>query len=262
MRLSVLRPRVISSRGLSVCGGGVEAVDVFEEGYLDLLTGLPMAAPDQLELGLERLEEAFDVGIVVTIAFSARRDLEAVLAQQLVIIVGAVLRPAIRVMDASRWRRSDGDCYAQGPQGQILLHAVADQPADHAPREKVNDHGKINQALARPDIGDGTSPLLVRPARSEVLLQEIRRDVERMVTVGGAFERPAADDLDAVLAHQTASAVLADADAQLFQLLGHARPAVAAQAQPVLVADMGEEHHVAPLATRWRPMLHSMKPML
>ena len=100
------------------------------------------------------------------------------------------------------------------------------------------------------------------PARHEVLQQEIRRDVERTVAVGGALELPAADNLDAVLTHQTANATLADPDAQFVQLLGHAWPAVAAQAQAVLVADMGQEHHVAPLATRWWPMLPGMEPTL
>lgn len=58
----------------------VEAVDVFEEGDFDLAAGLPVAAPDQF--GLQRLEEAFDCGIVVTVAFPTHRHLEPVLAQQ------------------------------------------------------------------------------------------------------------------------------------------------------------------------------------
>ena len=47
----------------------LEAVDVFEDGDLDLAAGLSVPAPDQF--GLQRLEEAFDGGIVVTIAFPA-----------------------------------------------------------------------------------------------------------------------------------------------------------------------------------------------
>ena len=39
----------------------VEAVDVFEEGDLDLPTGLPVTPPD--DFGLQGLEEAFDGGI-------------------------------------------------------------------------------------------------------------------------------------------------------------------------------------------------------
>ena len=47
----------------------VEAVDVFEEGDLDLATGLPVVPPYQF--GFQRLEEAFDGGIVVSVAFPA-----------------------------------------------------------------------------------------------------------------------------------------------------------------------------------------------
>ena len=121
----------------------VEAVDVFrcpamvclqtmrgEEGDFDLAAGLPGSAPDQF--CLQRLEEAFDRGIVVTIALSTHRYLEPVVAQKLLIIVRAVLRPAVRVMDATRWRSSDRDGHVQGTQSEILLHAVADGPSDHA----------------------------------------------------------------------------------------------------------------------------------
>ena len=237
----------------------VEAVDVFEEGYFDLTAGLPVATPDQF--GFERLEEAFDSGIVVAIALATHRHLEPVLAQQLLIVVSAVLRPAIRVMNAPLWWPSDRDGHVQRPQGQILLHAVADGPTDDAPREKVNDHGKINPSLLRPDIGDVARllpgnglpanherALLVRRARREVLLQEIRRDVEGVVAVGGDLELPCPHNLDAVLAHQPPHTALANLQTHLIQLLRHARSTVAAQAQAMLVADMGQEHHVTSLA--------------
>ena len=154
----------------------VEAVDVFEEGDFDLAAGLPGAAPD--EFRLQRLEEAFDGGVVVAIALTAHRNLEAVFAQQLLIVVGTVLRSAIRVMDAAPWRPADRDRHVQGPQGQILLQAVADGPADHAPREKVNDHGKINPSLPRPDIGDVACPLLVGRIGDKIPIQPVRRDAQ------------------------------------------------------------------------------------
>ena len=47
----------------------VEAVDVFEEGDLDLATGFPVPSPDKF--CLERLEDAFDGGIVVAIVLTA-----------------------------------------------------------------------------------------------------------------------------------------------------------------------------------------------
>ena len=143
------------------------------------------------------------------------------LAQLFLIVVGAVLRSSIRVKNTAWWRLSDGDGHAQGPQSQILLHAVADRPTNDAARKQINECSQINPTLPRSDIGDITCPFLLRPARRKILLQEIRRDVEGMVTVGGALELPAADNLDAVLAHQTAHPALADADAQLVQFLGH-----------------------------------------
>lgn len=57
-----------------------------------------------------------------------------------------------------------------------------------------------------------------------------------------------------------ANPALTDADAQLVQLLGHARPAIAAQAQAVLIADVRQEHHIAPLAMRRGPVLPGMEP--
>ena len=46
------------------------------------------------------------------------------------------------------------------------------------------------------------------------------------------------------------------------QLLGHARSAAASQTQTVLIADMGKEHHVAPLLMRWRPVLPDTQPAI
>ncbi len=113
-------------------------------------------------------------------------------------------------MNAAWWWPSDRDGHVQRPQGEILLHAVADGPSDDAPGEKVNDHGKINPTLPRPDVGDVARPPLVRPARLEVLLQEIRRDVEDVVAVGGGLELPCPHNLDAVLAHQPPHTALAN----------------------------------------------------
>ena len=210
----------------------VEAVDVFEEGYFDLTAGLPVATPDQF--GFERLEEAFDSGIVVAIALATHRHLEPVLAQQLLIVVSAVLRPAIRVMNAPLWWPSDRDGHVQRPQGQILLHAVADGPTDDAPREKVNDHGKINPSLLRPDIGDVARLLpgnglpanherafLVGLARRKVLLQEIWRDVECVVAVRSRLEFMGSDHTNRVLPPQTPHPSVPDMQAQLVQLFSH-----------------------------------------
>ena len=55
---------------------------------------------------------------------------------------------------------------------------------------------------------------------------------------------------------------LADAQAQLVQLLGHARATVAAQTQAVLITDMGQVHPVASRPVRWGPRLPRPEPAL
>ena len=97
-----------------------------------------------------------------------------------------------------------------GPAGKILLRAVADGPADDLSREKVNDEFKLNPTFPRPDIGDVARPLLVRRARREVLLQEIRRDVESVIAVGDGLELPCPDNLNALQALQPPQPALAN----------------------------------------------------
>ena len=55
---------------------------------------------------------------------------------------------------------------------------------DHSARMQVENDREIDPALPRPDLGDVAGPLLVGLARSEILLQEIWRDVEWVVAVG------------------------------------------------------------------------------
>ena len=55
--------------------------------------------PDQFSL--DGFEERFDGSVVVTIALPAHRYFEAVLAQDLLIIMRTILAAAIRVLDAA-----------------------------------------------------------------------------------------------------------------------------------------------------------------
>ena len=53
--------------------------------------------------------------------------------------------------------------------------------------------------------------------------------------------------MDAVLAHQTANAPLANTQTQFVEFFGHAWPAIAAQAAAMLFTDMRQDHHVTGL---------------
>ena len=50
-------------------------------------------------------------------------------AQKLLVVMGAVLRAAIRMVNTAGWRAAQGNGHVQRPDRQILLHPVADGPA-------------------------------------------------------------------------------------------------------------------------------------
>lgn len=133
---------------------------------------------------------------------------------------------------------------------------------DYSGGMEVQDSGQINPALVRPDIGYAANPLLVELARSEILLQEIRRDVECVVTV-----RPAAGNLIHrvkfrsrltlslwVLTTQIASCRIKRPTRQCptcnpnsFSPSVIRGASVAALACSALIADVRKKHHVTPL---------------
>ena len=76
------------------------------------------------------------------------------------------------------------------PDRQVAFHAVADRPADDAPGMQVQDDGEIQPPLPGPDIADIARPFLVGPICREVTIQQVRRDVERVVAVRRRFEFP------------------------------------------------------------------------
>jgi len=73
----------------------IEAVDVFEDGHLGLPQRFPYSPPYQL--GLDGFEEGLDGCVIIAISFAAHRDLEAMLPQDLLIVVRTVLAAPIRV---------------------------------------------------------------------------------------------------------------------------------------------------------------------
>src|SRR6266699_3552545 len=77
-------------------------------------------------LDLERLDKALGLGVVVRVAASTHRPLQAVLGKLGAVIFGSVLRTAIGVMDASwRWSaRRDGG--SEGGKRQTCINPLAD----------------------------------------------------------------------------------------------------------------------------------------
>ena len=124
--------------------GIVEPIDILEYSSFCLATCIPAVAPD--ELCLDGFEEGLNHGIVVAIAFTAHRYLEAILQKALLIVVRTILRPAIRMVNAALWRLSQCHGHVQRPDRQIPLHTAADGPADNATGIQIKDDSQIQRA--------------------------------------------------------------------------------------------------------------------
>lgn len=85
----------------------IEAVDVLKDGGLGLSMRFPCAPPNQL--GLDRLEEGFDCGVIVAIPFPTHRHFEPVFAQDLLVVMRTVLAAPVCVMKAAFGWHSAGD---------------------------------------------------------------------------------------------------------------------------------------------------------
>ena len=77
--------------------GVVEPAEVFDDGELELVAGVPDAVGDQL--GLEAVDEALGQRVVVGVADRADRGEDAVIGEGLGVVDRGVLAAAIGVMD-------------------------------------------------------------------------------------------------------------------------------------------------------------------
>ena len=176
-------------------------------------------------------------------------------SEDLLIVMRTVLTAAIRVVNAALGWPAQGDGHIESADYHVFLHQVADGPANHPARMQIKDDGQIYPAFPRPDIGDVAGPFLIWLARSKILLQEIRRDVECVVAVGSSLEFMSSDNADRVLPHQAPHSAEPDAQAQLAQLFRHSGATITALAQSVLFTNIRQKYHIAPLPKGDGPML-------
>jgi hypothetical protein len=140
-----------------------------------------------------------------------------------------------------------GHSHIQRTDRQIAFHPVADGAANDTAGIQVEYDREIQPTFPCPDVGDITSPLLVRGIRREILIQQIRRDIEGVIAVRRDFRFTSSDNLDPVLTHQTADSAMPDWLAQVPQLFRHARAPITLQAEPMLLTDMSQKT----ISSRW-----------
>jgi len=225
--------------------GVVEAIDVLEDGSFRLTARWPALPPD--EFRLQGFEERLDRGVIITISFAAHRRTQAVGLQLFLIVVRAILATAIRMEKAAFWRLAQAHRHIQRPDRQILLHPVADCPANDATAMEVENDGKVEPALRRPDIGDVACPFTVGRIGGKIAIQPVRRNTQSMVAIRGNLVFARADWLDPVDLHQAPDPALANIEPHLFQLHRHPWTTIAAEAEAVLLPDMRQHFHVRPL---------------
>jgi len=102
--------------------------------------------PDQL--CLDGFEKRLDSSVVITVSLAGHRHLELMLPQDFLIIVRAILRSTVRVVN-TLWRRlAQIDRHLQGTDRKVAFHAIGHGPADDASGIEINDHSQIQPNTA------------------------------------------------------------------------------------------------------------------
>jgi hypothetical protein len=113
--------------------------------------------------GLERLHEAFSLGVVKGIARPAHADGDVAVRQSLAIGDGCVLHATIGVVDQAAGRRlSSLESFLERRDGKGGIQRILKGPTDGLARERVENDREIGKGLGEMDIGNVRDPDLIR----------------------------------------------------------------------------------------------------
>lgn len=124
---------------------------------------------------LQRVEEAFRVGIVVTTCFGTHATVQIMQLHQRLIVRRTVLPAAICMDNDISRSLTSPECHLQRIAGQQRCHPRRHRPNDDSPGPQVNHHREVQPALVGAKIGDISCPLLIRATREKILFQQIVR---------------------------------------------------------------------------------------
>ena len=97
---------------------------------------------------------------------------------------------------------------------------------------------QTKQPPANPARFNIASPFAIGRVCDEVAIKNVWRNAEVVIAVGRNLVFAGANGTDPIDLHQSANPPFADIKARLLQLHGHARTAMASQAEAILLADM------------------------
>lgn len=207
----------------------------------ELLGRHALPVPVVEELVLEPPEEALAGRVVGAAALGGHAHDQAVLPADPDPLGPAVVATAVRVDRRAGAGRPGRKGLEQARVREALVGVQPDRPSDGNPVEAVDDRAQVDLPAARePELGDVGEPQPVGLVGAEPPVHEVLRRLGDLADVGAVA--PGAplvvDDLEALLAHHAAHALLARLDA----LAAEARPdgAVAPAAGPLAE----DAHHV------------------
>ena len=181
-------------------------------------------------LHLQRSEQGFAASVIPAVAAPTHGTGDAVAFENIPEVFTGVLTAAVAVKhQASLLTRVPLEPrHAPCIDDDVPRHVVAQRPAHHLATEQVNHHGQKQPAFFRGDIRDVTHPDFVRRCHNELPVEQVRRNRQIMIAVGGDFEAPLSFGTNAVQLHKLLHALLAHTNASGKQFLPGAWPAIAA----------------------------------
>lgn len=126
----------------------VIGLDVFEHISLRVF---PRGITGSLSLfDLQGVKEAFHRRVVVAVPLAAHAAKEAVLGQQLLVVVRGLLATPIRVDDQPCLWPTSSHGHSQSLYHQVTGDSLRHRPADHCTGVQVQDDGQVQPARTRP----------------------------------------------------------------------------------------------------------------
>ena len=118
---------------------------------------------------LQTAEEGLRDGIDPTIPLPAHTRLQMIRATEASPRVTAVLRTLIR-MNHRATRASPTHGHQHRVEHELAVNGGSRRPADDLAREQIHDHGQVEPALPRPNVGNIRDPRLVSTRHRELPL--------------------------------------------------------------------------------------------
>ena len=126
----------------------IVGLDVFK--YIGLRV-FPRGITGSLSLfDLQGVKEAFHRRVVVAVPLAAHAAKEAVLGQQLLVVVRGLLATPIRVDDQPCLWPMSSHGHSQSLYHQVAGDSLRHRPADHRTGVQVQDDGQVQPARTRP----------------------------------------------------------------------------------------------------------------